>query len=182
MNELNLKNGQSIVFRRLQVGDRELLQGFDRSLSNDTRSLFSPHSYDDQTVEKIIARSESNEDRVYIAIDGGKIAAYCFLWWFNTKYPVLGIGVADKNQGLGLGKQLMSILIEDARNAGCDGVELTTVMSNERAFALYEKVGFKCLGVVENVSGDGRIVKEWDMLYPFSPIAKPPKRKHEPPV
>ena len=182
MNQLNLKNGQSIVFRRLQAVDRELLQRFGRNLSDATRSLFSPHSYDDQTLEKVIARSESDEDRVYVAIDGEKIAAYCFLWWFDTKFPVLGIGIADEYQSLGLGKQLMSILIEDARNAGCDGVELTTVLSNERAFSLYERVGFKCLGTVENVAGDGRILKEWHMLYPFGPGAKPPQRKHEPPV
>ena len=45
MNKLKLKNGQSIVFRRLKALDREPLQAFGRKRSDATRSLFSPHSY-----------------------------------------------------------------------------------------------------------------------------------------
>ena len=73
-------------------------------------------------------------------------------------------------------------LIEDAKAAGCAGVELTTALRNDRAFGLYEKVGFDCLGQVDNVTGDGRTVKEWHMFYPIKPGITPPPRRHCAPV
>ena len=56
------------------------------------------------------------------------------------------------------------------------------MLDNDRAYTLYEKMGFKSFGVVENKAGDGRIVKEWRMVYYFNPDAIPPERCHEPPV
>lgn len=182
MGTLKLKNGGDVAYRRLRSGDEAALRAFHESLSERSRDLFTPHAYDDATLTKAIQRSEKDQDRVYVVLDGERIAAYFFLWWFDTPFPVLGIGIADDFQGLGLGKHLMNILLADAEAADRDGVELTTALDNARAKALYEKVGFTCLGVVDNQSGDGRIIREYHMLYPIKPGASPPKRTHAPPV
>ena len=179
---INLNNNTSVVIRRLRSGDNIRLQNFNKNLSKETRKLFSPHAYDNETVAKIIMRSESDEDRVYIAVDGETVVAYFFLWWFKTEFPVLGIGITDQYQGCGLGKKIMLLLLNDAKAADCNGVELTTVMDNEKALSLYEKVGFKRLGVVENLDGSGNIIKEWHLLYSLKPNIKPPDREHGPPV
>ena len=181
MKNLNLINGQIVVYRQLCKGDEQILQEFDKDLSDKTRELFAPHSYDDETVAKIIARAESGEDLVYIAIDSEKVVAYFFLWWAKTEFPILGIGISDDFQGKGLGKQIIKILIDDGRNAGCTGIELTTLLYNKRAFTLYEKMGFELLGEVDNINSYG-IVREWHMFYPFRQGIVPPARKHEPPV
>lgn len=182
MKEINLKSGKTVTYRRLKSGDEEKLRAFDQSLSEKSRYLFSPHSYSDETLKKVIERSERDTDRVYVVIDDDRFIAYFFLWWFDTQFPVLGIGIADDYQGQGLGGKLMNILIEDAKQEGRDGVELTTALDNKKAKALYEKVGFECLGEVDNEAGDGRIIREYHMLYPITPGAKPPERQHAPPV
>ncbi len=173
MTQFNLKNGTALAYRRLQTEDASQLQAFNRDLSKRSRDLFSPHSYSDETVAKIAARSQSDEDRAYIALDGEKIVAYFFLWWYQTSYPILGLGIADEYQGQGLGPQIMARLIEDGKQSGCDAIELTTALDNKRAFGIYEKVGFKCLGQVDNIDGDGRHIPEWHLFYPFKPNVTP---------
>ena len=182
MKTLILKTGSTIEYRRLQKGDEAALKFFHEALCDDSKALFTPHAYDNITIDKVITRSESDDDRVYIALNKDLIVGYFFLWWFQTEFPVLGIGIADAFQGEGLGKQMMTILIEDAKEKKSQGVELTTIIRNKKAFGLYEKIGFKNLGQVENRSGDGCIVNEWHMFYPIAPDATPPKRSHEPPV
>jgi ribosomal protein S18 acetylase RimI-like enzyme len=182
METLTLKSGLIIDYHRLRKGDETALKDFHKALCEDSKDLFTPHAYDDDTIAKVITRSEADDDRAYVVTDGARIVAYFFLWWFQTEFPVLGIGIADDFQGQGLGRQLMAVLIADAKAKGCQGVELTTIIRNEKAFSLYEKMGFKNLGQVDNRSGNGRIVNEWHMFYPIVPNAVPPERSHEPPV
>ena len=75
----------------------------------------------------------------------------------------------------------MAHLIDEARAAGCAGIELTTLPENERAFALYQKVGFTCLGYTDNIAGDGRVVRERVMFLPLRSGAQPPQRRFGPP-
>lgn len=183
MNTITLKNGNTVYYRHLLHGDEEKLKKFHLALSEQSKHSFTPHAYDDKALSTIIARSESNEDCAFIVLDSNNNAiAYFFLWWYSSGFPVLGIGIADDYQKQGLGKQLMNILIESGKKGGCKTIELTTRLDNEKAFALYEKVGFKCLGQVANKAGDGTIVQEWHMYYPIEPGVIPPERKHEAPA
>lgn len=183
MQTLKLRNGETVTYRRLQQGDEARLQAFHAALSEESKRLFTPHAYDDATLSRLISQAEADEHRVYLVLDADEtIVAYFFLWWYDTPFPVLGIGIADACQGQGLGKKLMQILIEDGRKKGCQAIELTTMLDNQRAFALYEKVGFKCAGQVKNKTGDGRMVTEWHLYYPFTKGVVPPPRTHESPV
>ena len=111
-----------------------------------------------------------------------EIVGYFFLWEFQDPIPLLGIGLSDAWQGEGLGRQLMKILIDEARQAGREGIELTTMPDNERAFRLYESHGFQYLGEVANVTGDGRRVVERKMFLPLKPGARSSDREFKPPV
>ncbi len=182
MSEFILKNGKSLQYRKLQQGDEKSLSAFNVALSEKSRTLFMPHGYNNETLTKVINRAESGEDAAFIALDGERIAAYWFLWWFNTPFPVLGIGILDEFHSMGLGKQLMHHLIDLAETRGCETIELTTALDNKAGQALYEKTGFKRIGVVENISGDGKITEEIHMVYSIKPGVVPPPRKHDSPV
>ena len=151
------KDGRTVSVRRLVQGDREKLQQFDRGLSEETRFLFPPHAYDNETVDEYIRRNERGDDIIYVAEHDGEIVAYFFLWYASRPTCLLGIGITDAFQGVGLGRQLMEILIESARHNGCDAIELTTAPENDRASALYEKCGFQYLRDVENQMGEGKV-------------------------
>ena len=177
------RSGSKLTARPLVSGDVEKLQAFHRSLSEETKSRFTPHAYDAETISTYIARSASGEDLILVLqSDTGEIVGYFFLWEFQEPVPLLGIGLADEWQGEGLGPQLMQLLIDHARAADREGIELTTVPDNERAYRLYESCGFDYLGDVENVAGDGRVVVERRMFLPLTPGATPPVREFKPPV
>jgi len=176
------RDGRSLAVRRLTRADGPALQRFNAGLSPESRRLFLPHRYDDETVRKSLGRSADGEDLALGLWDGERLVGYFFLWYFRRRVPLLGIGLADEYQGRGLGRPLMDILIREAERNGNEGIELTTMQDNERAFALYRKAGFRYLRDVENVAGDGRIAIERAMFHEIKPGAAPMQEPHRPPV
>lgn len=63
--------------------------------------------------------------------------------------PELGIGVSERHRSLGIGRQLMTRLLSEARLAGIARVSLSVERDN-RALHLYRSLGFKSVGVVGN--------------------------------
>lgn len=177
-----LRDGRTLAVRALRAGDEGALRRFNDELSGASRARFLPHGYDDATLAKVTARSQRGEDLVLGAFDGERLVGYFFLWYFNQRVPLLGIGMLDAYQGQGLGSRMMGTLIDAAKEAGKEGIELTTMVDNDRAFALYEKVGFKYYGDVSNVDGNGRVVVERGMFFEIMPGATRYEGKHAPPV
>ena len=173
---------QSLSIRRLGADDGPFLQEFNSRLSGETRAFFLPHAYDGHTVHSVLARALDGTDRTYVAWCDDDIVAYFFLWDFANPVPVVGIGITDGFQGLGLGRQFMHILIADARAARRKGLELTSVLHNARALHLYRRLGFIDVRNVENIAGDGRVVVEREMFLPLQPGVEPPEIMHRPPV
>jgi len=182
MEKIILKDGRTVTIDRLIAADKEALRAFDAELSAHSRNLFTPHLYDSETLDKVIARNAADEDVVFAAKADGKIIGYCFLWYAKRRVPLLGIGVADNFQGAGLGHRLMQLLIDTGRALGAEGIELTTALHNDNAFALYQKCGFIFLRNVDNLVGDGNIRTERCMFLPFRPDAQPMSEPHEAPV
>ena len=170
-----------LAVRRFTADDVEALVKFNAGLSARTRNFFLPHAYGAATLSAYAERDRCGEDRIYVLRDDAEIVGYFFLWEFDRPVPLLGLGLTDAWQGRGLGGRLLRILIEDARLAGRDGVELTTMTTNDRAFRLGD-AGFTPLGVVENVAGDGRVVREHRMFLALKPGAQPPEREFKPPL
>lgn len=177
-----LADGITLTIRTMGAGDGPRLQRFHAGLSERSRNFFTPHAYDDVTVARMIARAESGVDLTYLALDGDTVAGYFFLWDIADSIPMLGIGITDAYQGQGLGRKLLQILIDDARQAERDGIDLTTMLTNDRAFALYQQMGFRYLEDVDNIPGDGRVVRERWMFLPLKPDAQPKRREHQPPA
>lgn len=176
-------DGEKLRSRRLAPGDEAALRRFHDKLSPASRSLFTPHGYDSVLLRNYVERNQLGIDRSYVLIDGSSaIVGYFFLWEFSLPVPSLGIGLADDWQEKKLGPKMMRILIDDARAAGKQGIELTTVLDNHRAFALYRKMGFEHRGEVENIAGDGRLVVEKRMFLALTEGAQPTDREFRPPV
>lgn len=175
------RNGTALTVARIAETDVAALQRFNAGLSAATRAVFLPHAYDEATLARAVERDRRGEDRTYVLRCGGEIAGYFFLWEFDRRVPLLGLGLADAWQGQGLGAPMLRQLIDDARAAGCDAVELTTVLTNERAARLYARAGFEPVGIVENIAGDGRVVREQRMFLGLKPGVRPLERIFQPP-
>ena len=182
LRPLPRRDGAALSVRRLRAGDEAALQRFNRELSVPSRRWFLPHPYDDDTVSRVLQRSAAGEDLTLGLLDGPRLVGYFFLWYVTRRVPLLGIGLVDDLQGQGLGRPLLELLIAQAREAGCAAIELTTMLDNDRAFALYRKVGFEHFRDVENLQGNGEWVVERAMIYRLQPDAAPMQEPHRPPV
>jgi len=180
--ELATTDNQPLTVRRLGRGDASALQCFNQELSFDSRRKFLPHAYDDDTVERALTRAERGDDYVLGLWNGDRLIGYFFLWYARERVPLLGVGILDEFQHRGLGRQLLSLLIDEAKATDRDGIELTTMQDNDNAYALYRRMGFEYLGDVDNRTGDGTIVVERAMFYRIKEGAAPMAKAHEPPV
>ena len=178
---LPLRDGAGVEVRPLTSGETEALARFDANLGAASRACFLPHAYDVATLARHVARHARGTDLSLVAAAGKDIVGYAFLWEFDRPFPLLGLGVADAWQGRGLGGALLDLLVVEARAAGRDGIDLTTVPSNLRARRLYESRGFRAAGEVDNVAGDGRVVRELRLVLAFRPGAAPGSRAFSPP-
>ena len=181
-NVILARDGTALAVRPLSSALIPALQRFDALLSAHTRSVFLPHAYDDATLRRYVARCERGQDRAYVLCFGAEVVGYFFLWEFDQPAPILGLGLTDAWQGKGLGGPMLNLLIEEARAAGRDAIELTTVLTNEHALHVYRRAGFAEVGETDNIAGDGRVVRERRMFLPLKPDARPGERAFQPPA
>lgn len=173
---LTSRGGEALQARRLRPADRQALRQFGESLSPATTGVFLPHHYDDATLEPILRRSEAGEDLTLGLFKGSRIVAYFFLCNLDQPFPLLGIGLHDEIQGAGLGRQMLHLLVAEAARLGRDGVDLTTLPTNDRAFRLYLSVGFQHIGYVDNPRAGGGVTVERVLRYTLDPAAAAPGR------
>jgi ribosomal protein S18 acetylase RimI-like enzyme len=175
------RNGTTLDVYRLTSSESASLQLFNAGLSAQTSAVFLPHAYDEATLKRLVERNRAGKDRAYVLKLHREIVGYFFLWEFDHAVPLLGVGLADAWQGQRLGDCMLRFLIDEARMSGRDGIELTTGLMNNRAYHLYRRFGFEEMGEVDNVAGDGRVVRERRMFLALKPGAQPPERDFQPP-
>jgi len=107
-----------------------------------------PFSTPEQTRKWIETRSD--DDTVIVAERDGHIVGMAGLHRSKGRRQhsaALGISVDDKHRGEGVGKALLTALIDAADNwLGISRIELTVFTDNEPAIALYRKAGFEMEG------------------------------------
>jgi ribosomal protein S18 acetylase RimI-like enzyme len=98
----------------------------------------------------------SNGDPFMAAIANGEVVGWCDVERYETRSEahraVLNIAIRPEYRDRGLGRKLLSIVLDQARDAGLVRVELWVFTDNARAIALYESVGFERQGVVRYIS------------------------------
>ena len=107
-----------------------------------------PFSTPEQTRKWIETRSD--DDTVIVAERDGHIVGMAGLHRSKGRRQhsaALGISVDDNHRGEGIGKALLTALIDAADNwLGISRIELTVFTDNESAIALYRKAGFEMEG------------------------------------
>ena len=156
---LTLKNGQSCTLRIASSDDAQEMIDFIRQVSGET--VFMTRYEDEVTMtiaeekEFLAARLNSPKEIMISAYIDGRLAANAGIDGLPQRDRLkhraeMGISVLKEFWGLGLGSVLMEALIEAAKEAGYEQLELEVVAENVRAIALYRKLGFELYGTREN--------------------------------
>ncbi len=149
------KDGRDVIIRVPDLGDAEGLMNYINELvdedapilTNERQTYASEIRYVADEVQKIL------EGRLIalVAIAGNKIVAHAEIRRGSGRAShvgTLGIGVLKEFRNLGLGQELIRLLIELARSQGYKLIKLEVYAGNAPAIHIYKKLGFVQTGFV----------------------------------
>ena len=174
--DIKLKDGRNALFRSPTVDDAEEMLKFIIKASEETDFLMKfPEEYADFTLEQekvFIQGAYDNKNQLMIACQvDGRIAGNCQIT-FRTGMKdchraTVAIALLQEFWNLGIGTRMFEEMIRVAKErGGVLQIELDFVEGNKRARALYEKMGFRIVGVKPDAirMRDGSFVNEYMMV------------------
>jgi RimJ/RimL family protein N-acetyltransferase len=104
--------------------------------------LFHPHPLTSEQADAVA--NYAGADLYYVLCDGGDVLGYGLLrgWDEGYEVPSLGIAMHPAVRGRGLAAPFMHFLHAAAALRGAPRVRLKVYRTNERARALYERLGY----------------------------------------
>jgi len=173
--EFILKDGRTAIIRSPRHEDAQAMIDYLRLSSGETDFLLRcPEECDCFTLEgekEFFDSAIASPDRAMLVCTvDGKLAGNCML----TRYPFIksrhradvAIALLREFWGLGIGTKMFEELFRIAREIGVQQLELDFVEGNSRARALYEKTGFRIVGVKPDSVWlrDGTLLNEYSMI------------------
>ena len=116
-------------------------------------------------LDGILLGIKKNEAVSVAAVVGKKIVGHCDVTRRRQSDErhtgLLGIVILDEYRGTGIGQMMVKTALEEALRSGVWLVELQVFAINEVAIHVYEKLGFKRVGVVPGkMLRNGRLLDE----------------------
>ena len=147
--------------RPARVSDAEAIRGiYNRSILTVATFDLEPRSLNEQQ-QWLALRSGAHI--VLVADEGGGLAGFASLSPYRDRpaYRTTvenSVYVDEAHQGKGVGKKLMTELVDTARDHGFHSMIARIVSSNAASIALHRAVGFEIVGVEKEV---GRKLGRW---------------------
>lgn len=88
--------------------------------------------------------------RYFVAEEAGEILGYCGFLYVLDEAEIPNVCVKASARGQGVGKQMMTVLIDEAAKLGMAVLFLEVRESNSPARRLYEGLGFEQIGMRKN--------------------------------
>lgn len=167
-----LKNGQSVILKSPEPSDADkLLQHLKVVFGESYMNMNHPSNHWDNfpvaDEEKILTDfmassskfmvSAFYEDRIV-----GNLGFFGSVGEFLKHNARLGMGIEKKFCGIGLGSALLNHALNQGQKLKFHRVELTVRAFNEAGIKLYEKIGFKRVGLLKDAAFiDGRYCDEY---------------------
>ena len=102
------------------------------------------------SAESFIQESKK-ENNIYLVVeDNEKVIGYCGLWGIAGEGQITNVAVSKENRDRGIGKQMLTRLIELGVEQGLEAFTLEVREGNKRALHLYESLGFTSAGIRKN--------------------------------
>ena len=148
-----------VVLRSATLDDAEMLQRYISAVCGETKFLLcEPDEIGitkEEELEFIKRHNESPDEMLIVGFIDGEHAGNCSFERVGGsrryKHRVdIGIALYQKFTGLGLGRLMLTALLEEIKSQGYEQAELTVKADNIRAIHLYESLGFVEYGRLPN--------------------------------
>ncbi|WP_066495180.1 GNAT family N-acetyltransferase [Abyssisolibacter fermentans] len=157
MKDIRLKNGEVLHIRKAEVSDAEAMLKYLNTIAGESDFLTFGVGEFNMPVERekeIIQSCRDSDNRIFIIgeIDGRIVANLNFAAGGRprTKHVgEFGISVLKEYWGMSIGKNILSCLIDWAKNNGIRKINLRTREDNHRAIKLYQDLGFEQEGILK---------------------------------
>ena len=155
--EVLLKNGKTCLLRLAEESDAEMLLEYLKVTSAQTPYMIrEPEEVRTSAEEEVAFIRRNREDPRalhLLAFVDGKFAGSCSFAPKSERVRLqhrcnVGISLYRESWGMGVGTALMGEILAGAKAAGFEQAELEVVSTNERAIALYQKMGFETTGTI----------------------------------
>ncbi len=152
---------KSILLRSARTDEAQLLVDYLKDVCGETRFLLCDADeieYTAESEEDFIEDKNSSEDSMLmLAFVDGEYAGNCSFQPIGTRRRAkhradIGIALYQKYTGFGLGRLMLEQLLGKIKELGYEQAELTVVGGNDRAYHLYESLGFKECGRIPNAN------------------------------
>lgn len=149
------KKGRDVLLRSAEEKDAEALIDYMKITAAETPFLLREPDEISLTIEQeqafIKAKKDSENELLLIAeIEGRHIgnASLMSAGGFKRYRHRCEIAIALYQEycGLGIGKEMLEMVLDIAKKAGYEQAELEVIANNKPAIALYEKLGFQKYG------------------------------------
>ncbi|MBL7737918.1 MAG: GNAT family N-acetyltransferase [Chitinophagaceae bacterium] len=178
---ITIRNDRYIRFRLLEQADAGKLIVYFDSLSDETRSRFGPHPFDEATVYQFCQHPDNTIKR-YIAIEPSeeKIIAYMLLrkgmtegdhqryaarnqFFDQHNIVTFAPSVADRWQSSGIGSAMYNCIENELRSKGVKQIVLWggVQATNEKAVGFYKKHGYRLAGSFWHDEKDNYDMVKW---------------------
>lgn len=155
-------NGKRVVLRAARWDDLDALVRFANGLVDEQAAdpyfgtlIKGPVTREEEArwlADKLVAMETGKEVSVVAEVDGRLVANSEVVRGrlpTTERHGVLAISVSRGFRGMGIGTSMLECLIGLSRQAGLKTLELGVLGSNPRAFALYQRAGFRRAGLLE---------------------------------
>ena len=155
-----LVNGRKLLVRNATEADAQTLIDYLRRVCGETKYLLKEPEEINMTLEQEIAfikkYNEAEKNLLIMGFVDGEYAGNSSFIQFGPmrcKHRAsLGIALVQEFTGMGLGRFMMETMLDKAKEAGLEQMELEVVADNERAMRLYKEMGFEIHGtMVDNM-------------------------------
>ena len=145
------KNGDKIILRSAELSDASDLINFLKVTTGETPYLIrEPEEVsltEEQEQKFIQSKIDAERELMLVAIVDGKHVGNCSLMslgGFNRYRHRCDVAIALYQEycGRGIGKIMLETILEVAKKLEYEQAELEVIADNEKAIALYEKLGF----------------------------------------
>ena len=170
--------GKELVLRSANNDDAPMLIDFLKKVTGETRFLMMESDEADLSLEDeyefLKKHNESDGAMLIMGILDGEHVGNCSFTRisgsrrYNHRANV-GIALLQKYTGLGIGRLMFDVMLEEIQKLGFEQAELTVIDHNDRAKHLYESLGFRECGRIPkaNKYDDGTYADDILMVKEF---------------
>ena len=154
--EFTDKTGCRIVIRGVQISDARALIDYMEATAEETKFLLRDPSEELMSLEQeeafLRGRIAEEREAMLVAYDGDNLVGACSLMSMGPRFRYrhrCGVAIAlyKAYWGRGIGRTMLTRLLEIAKELGYEQAELDAISENEAALSLYESMGFVKYGV-----------------------------------